>query len=37
MFHFEVQALRRFDAVFTVSEVDAALLRLYLPASIRDT
>jgi glycosyltransferase involved in cell wall biosynthesis len=34
MFHFELRSLRRFDAVFTVSEVDAALLRPYLPASV---
>jgi hypothetical protein len=33
MFHFELQALRRFDAVFTMSNVDAALLLPYLPAS----
>jgi GT2 family glycosyltransferase/glycosyltransferase involved in cell wall biosynthesis/SAM-dependent methyltransferase len=31
MFHFELESLRRFDIVFTVSEVDASLLRPYLP------
>ncbi|HEX4385966.1 MAG TPA: glycosyltransferase, partial [Myxococcales bacterium] len=31
MFHFELESLRRFDTVFTVSEVDARLLGSYLP------
>ncbi len=33
MFRFELEALRRFDTVFTVSELDAGLLRPYLPST----
>jgi len=31
MFRYELEALRRFDTVFTVSEIDAKLLESYLP------